>query len=65
MNVISVIFPYKLQGQCVFDDETVGLRQEALVLGFDQLLDKATAGSPNAQKGFKLFFSPTFTLTND
>ena len=58
MNVISVIFPYKLEGQWVFDDEAVGLRQEPLVLGIDLMLDKATVGIRNAHKGFKLFFSP-------
>lgn len=58
MNAISVIFPYKIQGQWVFDDEAVGLRQEALVLGIDLMIEKATVGIPNAEKGFKLFFSP-------
>ncbi len=58
MNSISVIFPYKVHGQWVFDDEAVGLRQEALVLGIDQMIDQTTAGLPNAENGFKLFFSP-------
>ena len=58
MNTISIIFPYKLNGQWVFDDEAKGLNQEALVLGIDTMLDLATASILNAEKGFKLLFSP-------
>ena len=59
MNAISVIFPYKSDGQWMFDDEATGLLREPFVLGIDTMLDKATAAIPNADKGFKLFFSPT------
>jgi hypothetical protein len=58
MNAISVIFPYRYNGQWVFDDEATGLRQEPLILGIDLMLDKATVEIPNASQGFKLFFSP-------
>ncbi len=58
MNAISVIFPYKIHGQWVFDDEAAGLRQEALVLGIDQMIERATAQIRAAEQGFKLFFSP-------
>jgi len=58
MNAISVIFPYVLSGQWVFDDEAAGLRQEALILGINLMIEKATASIPEARKGFKLFFSP-------
>ena len=51
-------FPYVLSGQWVFDDEAAGLRQEALILGIDLMIEKATASIPDARKGFKLFFSP-------
>ncbi len=59
MNTISVIFPYKLRGQWVFDDEAAGLKQEPLVLGIDRMIEQATAHIPAAEKGFKLFFSAT------
>ncbi len=59
MNAISVIFPFKVNGQWVFDDEAAGLRQEPLILGIDLMIEKATAGISNAQRGFKLFFSST------
>jgi hypothetical protein len=58
MNAISVIFPYRFNGQWVFDDEAVGLRQEPLILGIDMMIEKATAQIPDANNGFKLFFSP-------
>jgi hypothetical protein len=57
MNAISVIFPYKFQGQWVFDDETRGLNKEPFVMGIDQILERATESMPGAQRGFKLFFS--------
>ncbi len=59
MNTISVIFPYKVHGQWVFDDEATGLKQEPLVLGIDRMLELATTHIPAAEKGFKLFFSAT------
>ena len=52
------IFPYVLSGQWVFDDEAAGLGQEALILGIDLMIEKATDTIPNARNGFKLFFSP-------
>ena len=58
MNAISVIFPYKYQGQWVFDGESKGLEKEPFILGIDQIIDKATALIPNADRGFKLLFSP-------
>lgn len=58
MNAISVIFPYRHNGQWVFDDEVAGLRQEPLILGIDLMLDKATAQIRDAGQGFKLFFAP-------
>ncbi len=59
MNAISVIFPYKHNGQWVFDDEKTGLVREALIAGIDTMIDRATAQIPDAQNGFKLIFSPT------
>jgi hypothetical protein len=57
MNAISVIFPYKFQGQWGFDDESRGLNKEPFVMGIDQILEGATESMPAAPKGFKLFFS--------
>ena len=34
-NSIGVLFPYKYQGQWVFDDERVGLFREAFIAGID------------------------------
>lgn len=42
----------------VFDDERVGLVQEPFVGGADDLLDRMTAHIPDAEKGFRLLFSP-------
>jgi hypothetical protein len=59
MNAMFVIFPYKWNGQWVFDDDAKGLDREPFVLGIDAIIDKATEGIPNADDGFKLLFSPT------
>ena len=59
MNAISVIFPYRHEGQWVFDDPDVGLNREPFVSGIDQMIDRVTAAIPGAEKGFKLLFSAT------
>jgi hypothetical protein len=59
MNAISVLFPYKYEGMWVFDDPDVGLRKEPFVSGIDDMITRMVAGIPNADKGFKLLFSPT------
>jgi hypothetical protein len=59
MNAISVICPYKHNGQWVFDDEAVGLVREPFIAGIDVMLDKLTADMPGASKGFRLLFSAT------
>jgi hypothetical protein len=59
MNQIMVIFPYKYNGQWVFDDESKGLDKEALVAGIDQMLDAFTATIKDAEKGVKVLFSST------
>jgi len=38
MNAIRAIHPYRREGLWVFDDETVGLRQEPFVAGADGIL---------------------------
>jgi len=54
---IRAIHPYRHEGLWVFDDETVGLRQEPFVSGADGILDRLTAGIPGAATGFTLLFS--------
>jgi len=57
MNSIRIIAPYKHEGFWVFDDERAGLVKEPFVSGTDTLIDKATSGIQNAEKGFALLFS--------
>jgi hypothetical protein len=59
MNSLRVIAPYKYEGMWVFDDPAVGLTREPFVSGIDAMIDQLTAGIPNAEKGFRLIFSPT------
>ncbi|MBX3540262.1 MAG: hypothetical protein KF735_21660, partial [Chelatococcus sp.] len=48
---------YKHFGMWVFDDAEVGLKQEPFVAGADSLIDFATAGIPDAARGFVMVFS--------
>ena len=57
-NALRVLHPYKHQGTWVFDDEQVGLVREPFVLGIDAMLDRLTADVPQAERGFRLIFSP-------
>ena len=59
MNFIGVLFPYKFNGQWVFDDDRVGLHREPFVAGIDTIIDELVfvCGIPKAEKGFKLLFS--------
>ncbi len=59
MNAISVLIPYKHEGLWVFDDPDVGLRREPFVSGIDKMIERLVADIPDAQKGFRLLFSPT------
>lgn len=59
MNALFAIAPYKYEGFWVFDDPSVGLRQEPFVSGADDIIDLLTAEIPNADAGFKLLFAPT------
>ena len=42
----------------MFDDERVGLVQEPFVAGADTIIDTWVTEIPNAEKGFRLIFSP-------
>jgi hypothetical protein len=59
MNAISVLFPYKYEGMWVFDDASTGLVREPFVCGIDEIITTAVAKIPDAEKGFRLLFSPT------
>lgn len=57
MNSLFAIAPYKFQNMWVFDDPSVGLRQEPFVAGADMIIDVLTEDLPDARAGFKLVFS--------
>ncbi len=59
MNSIFVIFPYRLEGLWVFDDERVDLAREPFVSGIPEMIDQAVRSIPNAEHGFRLLFSPS------
>ena len=59
MNSLFVIAPYRYEGMWVFDDPRVGLVREPFVSGIDIMIDRLVAKIPNADKGFRLVFSPT------
>ena len=40
----------------VFDDPAVGLVREPFVAGADVIIDRLTAGIPDAAQGFRLIF---------
>jgi hypothetical protein len=58
-NAIVIIAPYKYGGVWVFDDPAVGLRREPFVAGVPEMLDAMTADIPDAEQGFRLYFSAT------
>ncbi len=59
MNAINVIAPYRYLEMWVFDDAQVGLSAEPFVGGADTMIDMATSGIPDADKGFIMIFSET------
>ena len=59
MNAIGVIAPYKYEGMWVFDDAAVGLVREPFVAGIDTMIDRLVTSIPDAERGFRLLFSPT------
>ncbi len=58
-NSIVLIVPYRYANTWVFDDERRGLVREAFVAGTPELIDKMVADIPDADKGFRLYFSAT------
>jgi hypothetical protein len=59
MNAISALYPHKYEGLWVFDDPAVGLRQEPFVSGIDRMIDHLVSAIPDAERGFRLLFSPS------
>ena len=56
-NSIVLIVPYRYANTWVFDDERRGLVREAFVAGTPELIDRMVTNIPNADKGFRLYFS--------
>ena len=58
-NQITIIKPYRYEGQWVFDDASVDLLREPFIAGADTLIDVAIAEKDikKADKGFLLLFS--------
>jgi hypothetical protein len=52
-----VIHPYRYEGLWVFDDAATQLVREPFVGGMDLILDRITAGIPDAARGFTIVFS--------
>ena len=57
-NSLFVLCPYRYQSSWVFDDPAVGLEREPFVCGIDEMIDRLVARIPQAEKGFRLIFSP-------
>ncbi len=57
-NSLFILKPYKFEGAWVFDDETVDLVREPFVFGIDAMIERLVASIEDAEKGFRLIFSP-------
>ena len=57
MNAMNVIFPYKLGGIWMFDDDKKELAREPFVGAANAFFDKITQEIPDAAAGFRLLFS--------
>ena len=57
-NSLYILHPYKIGGSWVFDDDSVGLKQEPFVFGIDEMIERLVAPIPKANEGFRLIFSP-------
>jgi hypothetical protein len=56
-DVVRAIEPYRYEGAWVFDDPGVGLVREPFVGGITEMIDRLSAGIPNASRGFRLLFA--------
>src|SRR5215813_13314786 len=55
---VIVLEPYREDGTWLFDDPAAGLVREPFVGEVNDMLDRLSAGIPEAEKGFRLLFSP-------
>lgn len=56
-NSIIIIYPYLDEDIWVFDDDSFGIIREPFVGGISDIINIIVKDIPNADKGFKLFFS--------
>ena len=56
-NSMFVIVPYVDHGTWMFDDPATGLNREPFIAGIDTMIDRMVADLPNAERGFRAFFS--------
>lgn len=56
-NAIMMIVPYRASNTWVFDDAKVGLQGEPFISGIPEMIDDLVKDIPNADKGFRLYFS--------
>jgi len=56
-NAILIIAPYRYQGTWVFDDPQAGLAREPFVAGVPEMIDELVKDVPDAEHGFRLYFS--------
>ena len=56
-NALLIIYPYWHGDTWVFDDESVGLRQEPFVFGIPKIIDELVKDIPESRNGFRLIFS--------
>jgi hypothetical protein len=56
-DTVFVLEPYRHEGAWVFDDPVVGLDREPFVAGVTEMIDRLTAGIPDAARGFRLSFA--------
>jgi hypothetical protein len=56
-NALQVIFPYWKTSTWVFDDAAVGPKAEPFVFGMPEMISPLVANTPDADKGFALYFS--------
>jgi hypothetical protein len=56
-NALVMLQPYREAKTWVFDDPQVGLKREPFIAGIPEMLDRLTKSIPDADKGFRLFFS--------
>ncbi|SRR5579871_1980915 len=54
---VLVLEPYREDGMWLFDDPATGLHREPFVGTVNSMLDRLSAGIPDATRGFRLLFA--------